>query len=120
MVASPSPPVTVVNNPFEKPKTMLEIQIEDRPGSLLDALEIFKKHDVNMTRIDSKPTATSFYNYAFDIDFEGLPTDPNVEHMLNELRMECLKIEIPAAHMVPWFPQRVRDLDFTVDTLDGG
>jgi hypothetical protein len=99
---------------------MLEIQIEDQPGSLLDALEVFRKHDVNLTRIDSKPASNSFHNYAFDLDFEGLPSDPNVQLMLNDLRMQCLKIDIPGSQAVPWFPQRVRDLDYTVDTLDGG
>lgn len=112
--------VPVVNNPFEKSKTMIEIQIEDRPGKLLDALEIFRQHEVNLTRIDSKPASNSFYNYNFEIDFEGSPTDTRVESMLNDLRMECLTVEIPGSQMVPWFPQRVRDLDYTVDTLDGG
>jgi len=109
----------VTNNPFDKPKTMIEIQLEDRKGSLLDALEHFKSHNVNLTRIASKPT-NNFYTYAFEVDFEGLPTDDNIKGMLDALRMQCMTLKIPTTQMVPWFPQRIRDLDYTVDTLDGG
>lgn len=103
-ISSAAPPdiiAPVVNNPFERPKTMIEIQIEDRKGSLLDALENFKRHQVNLTRIASKPT-NNFYTYAFEIDFEGVPSDKPVEKMLNDLRMECLTVAIPGSQMVPW------------------
>jgi phenylalanine-4-hydroxylase len=39
--------------------------------------------------------------------------------MLNELRAFAMTVDIPDSQQVPWFPQRVRELDLTTDTLDG-
>jgi hypothetical protein len=34
--------------------------------------------------------------------------------------MESLSLSFPGDRDVPWFPQKARDLDLTVETLDGG
>ena len=50
-----------------------QVLIDDAPGSLLSTLGVFSKHNVNITRIDSRPDVHSFHTYAFHLDFEGVP-----------------------------------------------
>jgi len=112
----------ISNNPFEKPKTFVEIQIPDKPGSLLNTLSIFQKHGVNISRIESRPSPDMERTAAFQVDFEGMPGtgSHDVDNCIMELRFECLAVSFPGERDVPWFPQKVKDMDFTVDTLDGG
>ena len=49
-------------------KASIRFELEHEPGSLFKVLELLKKHDVNMTKIQSIPTPRSKWNYAFYID----------------------------------------------------
>jgi prephenate dehydratase len=42
--------------------------INDRPGLLYDLLGVFKKHDINLTSIMSRPTKSKMGHYHFFID----------------------------------------------------
>lgn len=55
----------------------------NRVGSLYDSLDIFKKNNLNMIRIESRPIVEKPWEYFFYIDFEG---DMNNEHVKDALR----------------------------------
>lgn len=61
----------------------------DQVGALYRALEPFAHHDVNLTRIESRPTKARAWEYVFFCDFEGHVDDPNVERAIAELRPRC-------------------------------
>ncbi|KZF21324.1 PDT-domain-containing protein [Xylona heveae TC161] len=53
-------------------KTMVTFTIEDGvPGSLTDALMVFREHDLNLTGINSRPSRLTPWNYVFFLEFEG-------------------------------------------------
>ena len=54
----------------------------NRVGSLYDSLGIFKKNNLNMIRIESRPIVEKPWEYFFYIDFEG---DINNEHVKDAL-----------------------------------
>ncbi|TML64715.1 MAG: prephenate dehydratase [Actinobacteria bacterium] len=58
-------------------------QREDRPGSLLAILQEFAARAINLTKLESRPTKTTFGEYCFFIDFEG--------HVADELIADCLR-----------------------------
>lgn len=67
---------------------------ENRPGSLLEILAIFASRQINLTKIESRPTKKALGEYCFFIDFEGHIEEENVsgalgtlEGMLRELKM---------------------------------
>ena len=61
-----------------------------RPGgSALHALEPFHRHEVNLTRIESRPTRSRAWEYVFFADFEGHRDDPQVAAALSELTPNC-------------------------------
>ncbi len=51
-------------------KTSLRFETNHHPGGLLEILEIFKKYNLNMTKLQSVPIIGRPYQYAFHVDLE--------------------------------------------------
>ena len=66
-------------------KTSVLFSSKDRPGALYALLQSFKKRDINMTRIESRPSRRGNWNYVFYVDFDGHVADANVGAALAEL-----------------------------------
>lgn len=66
-------------------KTSVLFSTKDRPGALYDLLQPFKSRDINMTRIESRPSRRGKWSYVFYVDFEGHAADANVAAALGEL-----------------------------------
>ena len=67
-------------------KTSIAISFnEDSPGSLFKALEPMAKKNINMTKIESRPTKEKLGNYYFFIDIEGHFEDKDIKECLIEI-----------------------------------
>ncbi|MBF2063386.1 MAG: prephenate dehydratase [Calothrix sp. C42_A2020_038] len=66
----------------------------NKPGALVKALEIFAALNVNMSRIESRPTKRSLGEYLFFIDIEADASNQIIQSALQELSTytEVLKI----------------------------
>jgi prephenate dehydratase len=42
--------------------------------------------DINLTKIESRPTPAETFNYMFYLDFEGSQNNPSCAHALEHLR----------------------------------
>lgn len=62
--------------------TIVCFQDADRPGSLYGILGRFAARDLNLTRLESRPTKKGLGEYCFVIEFEG--------HVLDEVVGDCL------------------------------
>jgi prephenate dehydratase len=78
----------------EDNKTSIMLQVEDGPGALQETLKFFWKHDVNMTRIESRPAKGHNMNYSFYIDFEGKRGQPEVDELMDDLKKNCLDVMV--------------------------
>ncbi|MCA8942690.1 MAG: 3-deoxy-7-phosphoheptulonate synthase, partial [Planctomycetes bacterium] len=67
-------------------KTSLVFEAQHRHGALLECLQVFEDHDVNLTRLESRPVPDKPWEYMFLVDFEGHPDEPEVGRALNELQ----------------------------------
>ena len=68
-------------------KTSIVISFnEDSPGSLFKALEPMAKKNINMTKIESRPTKEKLGNYYFFIDIEGHFEDKDIKECLSEIK----------------------------------
>lgn len=95
-------------------RTSLMFSTMDGVGSLTDVLGVFKKHGVNLTRIESRPSKRGSA-FEFCVDTEVVPPPP----LLADLRLHTLSVVEP--HRVPWFPTTLKDIDsFSTRTLDAG
>jgi len=57
----------------------------DRPGSLMEALTLFYEREINLTRVESRPTRRQLGTYIFLLDMEGHRTDRSVASALRAL-----------------------------------
>lgn len=80
--------------PSGKDKTSIFVSVKDRVGALNDLLLVFKKYNLNLTKIESRPTKKKAWEYVFFMDFIGHSTEPAVQRALAELKKSCLYIKI--------------------------
>ena len=66
-------------------RTSLLVFIRDQPGALYDVLAPFARHGLSMNRIESRPSYTGRWQYAFFIDVEGHAQDAAMQKALAEL-----------------------------------
>ncbi|MCZ2290517.1 MAG: prephenate dehydratase [Burkholderiales bacterium] len=66
--------------------TSLIVSVPNKPGAVHDLLVPLKKHDVSMSRFESRPARSGQWEYYFYIDIVGHPDEPAVAAALDELR----------------------------------
>ncbi len=73
-------------NTLTKNKTSLAFVTDHKPGALLECLQCFSSHKLNMTKIESRPDPLNPFQYVFFIDFLGDQKNPEVAACLLELK----------------------------------
>ena len=68
-----------------KDKTSIIFSAKHEPGSLYHALGEFAKRNINLTRIESRPTKKTPWEYNFYLDFEGHRSEPRCAEALKAL-----------------------------------
>ncbi|MFQ5975779.1 MAG: prephenate dehydratase [Candidatus Hydrothermarchaeales archaeon] len=67
-------------------KTSLILELtKDRPGALFEILKPFAEENINLTKIESRPSRKALGDYIFYIDFEGHREDPAIKMVLDKL-----------------------------------
>jgi len=66
----------------------------DRPGSLLEILQAFAENDVNLTKIQSRPTRKALGEYYFFIDLEGHIEDEKITNIIALLRSKLREVKL--------------------------
>jgi chorismate mutase/prephenate dehydratase len=77
-----------------KDKTSIIFAASHTPGSLYHALGEFAKRDINLTKIESRPTRQKPWEYNFYLDFEGHRTEENCAAALKAVEKSALFIKI--------------------------
>jgi chorismate mutase/prephenate dehydratase len=57
-------------------KTSLIVAAHNEAGALYHILEPFYRHNISLTRIETRPSQNDIWSYVFFIDFEGHQQDP--------------------------------------------
>jgi len=66
-------------------KTSVVFVVRDQPGSLFRALAAFAIHEVNVSRLESRPIRGRTWEYLFHANLEGHHDDPDVAAALSAL-----------------------------------
>ncbi len=75
-------------------KTAMMFQVVHRPGSLADALNIFKRNRLNLTWIESFPVPGVKGAYLFFVEMEGHETDARLRKTIAALQRKALRLEV--------------------------
>lgn len=70
---------------IKKEKTSLCFSTNHTPGALLRCIQKFSDHNINLTKIESRPIPTDPFHYHFYVDFIGSSEDENILQCLKEM-----------------------------------
>ncbi len=88
--------------PTGRDKTALLFEAADRPGALVDVLDVFRQASINMTFIESRPSQTRKFEYSFFVDIEGHLETMRVAEVIEAARQHCSSLRVlgsfPQAH----------------------
>jgi prephenate dehydratase len=87
-----------------KDKTSIIFTIKHIPGALYNILEKFNANSINLTKIESRPTKSTPWEYNFYADFEGHQEDKNIQNTLEKIKANTTFLKIlgsyPRAELV--------------------
>lgn len=70
-------------------KSSMIFSIEHEVGSLYNILGYFARHNINLTKIESRPIKNTPWKYLFYVDIEGNINDSNVIDSIEIVKEEC-------------------------------
>lgn len=68
--------------------------LQHKVGALYGVLKAIKDHQINLSRIESRPIKDKRWQYYFYIDFEGSLHDDNVKLALEQMKTNCLTLRV--------------------------
>lgn len=74
-------------------KTILMLEVGNRPGTLVRVLTPLSERALNLTKIESRPTGEP-WTYRFVLEFEHVAADPQVAAALSEVRREAANVRV--------------------------
>ncbi len=69
-------------------KTSVMVSSKNKPGALYELLGVLSRHGINMTRIESRPSRQTAWEYVFFLDLEGHAAESPLREALHELERE--------------------------------
>ncbi|HSH55074.1 MAG TPA: prephenate dehydratase [Methylotenera sp.] len=86
--------------PSGKDKTSLVMTAKNIPGAMLSLLEPLAKHDVSMTKLETRPSKIGMWEYVFFVDIEGHHQSPKVAAAIKELESRALFLKMLGSYPV--------------------
>lgn len=76
-------------------KTSIVISLKgDKPGGLYEILRVFAENDINLTKIESRPSKEGMGKYLFFIDMQGHKNEPHINKTLTIIESKVNKLKI--------------------------
>jgi chorismate mutase/prephenate dehydratase len=86
--------------PSGRDKTSLILSAPNRPGAVHDLLTPLARHDVSMTKFESRPARSGLWEYVFFMDIEGHQSDATVAAALAELKQAAAFVKVLGSYPV--------------------
>ncbi|HBI24013.1 MAG TPA: prephenate dehydratase [Nitrospiraceae bacterium] len=81
-------------------KTSVMFSIKDRVGALYNVLKTFTENDINLTKIESRPSRKKAWDYVFFVDLVGHIEDEKVKKALGKLEPQCLFLKVLGSYPI--------------------
>ena len=75
-------------------KTSIIFTIKDKVNTLYNILSEFSKSNINLTKIESRPTKKKVWQYIFFIDFEGHISTKKVSDTIEKIKEHCIFLKV--------------------------
>jgi prephenate dehydratase len=83
-----------LTSPGDATRTTLAMAVRNEPGTLLAALDVFARHGLNMSKLESRPSRDRAWEYVFWVDLDTDATEPDTARALDELRAVTTKVRL--------------------------
>ena len=80
--------------PASNNKTSLVFSTKNMPGALYSILGSFATRNINLSKLESRPSREKPWEYVFYVDFEGHEEDNVCREVLSELKEKTTFIKI--------------------------
>jgi len=90
--------------PSGRDKTSIVLGVKHRPGAMHELLAPLARHQVSMTRFESRPWRTGIWEYVFFVDLEGHRQDANVAAALEEATDKALFVKVLGSYPAAVLP----------------
>ena len=80
--------------PSGNDKTSIVFSVKHKPGALYESLKELASRNINLTKIESRPTRRKPWEYNFYLDFEGHREDKVFQEALESLERSSLFIKV--------------------------
>lgn len=75
-------------------KTTLMFVTANKPGALVDVLNVFRDAGINLTHIDKRPSQRTNWEYTFFVDCEAHGSEPHMQQAIEDAQEHCLALEV--------------------------
>ena len=75
-------------------KTSVVVAMRNEPGALHNLLEPFHRYNIDLTRVETRPSRTGAWTYVFFIDFVGHVDDPLISKVLKEVAQRAADLKL--------------------------
>jgi prephenate dehydratase len=75
-------------------RTSIIFSVKHLPGALFSILKEFASRQINLTRIESRPTKETLWEYNFYVDFEGHYEDETIKKALQSIKDKSIYFKI--------------------------
>lgn len=80
--------------PSKSDRTSMIFGLKHTPGSLYSVMQEFDHNEINLTKIESRPTKEKPWEYNFYVDFEGHIEEDNVKKAIDKIEKKCTFVKI--------------------------
>lgn len=120
LVGCPGPPPKVTG----ADRTSVVLKLDNTPGALVAAMTELSMRDIDLTRIESRPTRTELGTYKFFLDFVGHIDDALVAEALRALHRRCADVRYlgswPTGDVAGAVPPRIDEAATWLERLREG
>ena len=86
--------------PSGRDKTSLVLATMNRPGSLMELLAPLARHDIGLSKLESRPARNGAWEYVFYVDIDGHRRDPNIKKALHAVEAHCTFLKVLGSYPV--------------------
>ena len=80
--------------PSEDDRTTILFTTAHKPGALVEALQVFEQHGLNLSHIEKRPSGRENWQYTFFVDVDAHRADPQCAAAIESLRSLCVEVRV--------------------------